>query len=47
MFLEWAETFFVICNWDSGQVLTLDTKKQQSATVAKPRLLYASLNHCL
>ena len=24
--LEWAETFFVICNYDSGQILTLDTK---------------------
>ena len=47
MFLEWAETFFVICNSDSGQILTLDTKKQQSAPVAKPRLLYTSLNHCL
>ena len=47
MFLEWAETFFVICIWDSGQILTLDTKKQQSAPVAKPRLLYAPLNHCL
>ena len=39
--------FFVICNWDSAQILTLDAKKQQSVSVAKPRLLYASLNQCL
>ena len=46
MFLEWAETFLLFATETPVKLfLTLDTKKQQSAPVANPRLLYASLNH--